>query len=49
MIGMIALAGIVVRNSIILIDFIHHGLARGLEPAKTRSWKPARSACGRSR
>lgn len=30
MIGMIALAGIVVRNSIILIDFIHHGLAAGL-------------------
>jgi len=30
MIGMIALAGIVVRNSIILIDFIHRGLARGL-------------------
>ncbi len=30
MIGMIALAGIVVRNSIILIDFIHHSLARGL-------------------
>ena len=30
MIGMIALAGIVVRNSIILIDFIHHGMARGL-------------------
>ncbi len=30
MIGMIALAGIVVRNSIILIDFIHHGVARGL-------------------
>jgi len=29
MIGMIALAGIVVRNSIILIDFIHHHLARG--------------------
>jgi len=29
MIGMIALAGIVVRNSIILIDFIHHGLDRG--------------------
>lgn len=29
MIGMIALAGIVVRNSIILIDFIHHGLAQG--------------------
>ncbi|MHB8381517.1 MAG: efflux RND transporter permease subunit [Candidatus Binataceae bacterium] len=30
MIGMIALAGIVVRNSIILIDFIHLGLKRGL-------------------
>ncbi|MBF6568027.1 MAG: efflux RND transporter permease subunit [Candidatus Binataceae bacterium] len=30
MIGMIALAGIVVRNSIILIDFIHHGVAHGL-------------------
>jgi multidrug efflux pump subunit AcrB len=30
MIGMIALAGIVVRNSIILIDFINQGLKRGL-------------------
>jgi multidrug efflux pump subunit AcrB len=30
MIGIIALAGIVVRNSIILIDFIHLGIARGL-------------------
>jgi multidrug efflux pump subunit AcrB len=30
MIGMIALAGIVVRNSIILIDFIHRGLEQGL-------------------
>jgi multidrug efflux pump subunit AcrB len=29
MIGMIALAGIVVRNSIILIDFIRHGIAQG--------------------
>lgn len=29
MIGMIALAGIVVRNSIILIDFIHHRLDAG--------------------
>ncbi len=29
MIGMIALAGIVVRNSIILIDFIHHRLDHG--------------------
>lgn len=33
MIGMIALAGIVVRNSIILIDFIHHSLRRG-QPLK---------------
>ncbi|HUT14021.1 MAG TPA: efflux RND transporter permease subunit [Thermoguttaceae bacterium] len=30
MIGMIALSGIVVRNSLVLIDFIHHGLADGL-------------------
>jgi len=30
MIGMIALAGIVVRNSIILIDFIHQALKRGV-------------------
>ena len=30
MIGMIALSGIVVRNSVVLIDFIHHGLAEGL-------------------
>jgi multidrug efflux pump subunit AcrB len=30
MIGMIALAGIVVRNSIILIDFIRHHLDRGV-------------------
>jgi len=30
MIGMIALAGIVVRNSIILLDFIHHNLDRGM-------------------
>ena len=29
MIGMIALAGIVVRNGIILIDFIRHAVARG--------------------
>ena len=29
MIGMIALAGIVVRNGIILIDFIKHAVARG--------------------
>ena len=29
MIGMIALAGIVARDSIILVDFIHHSLAQG--------------------
>jgi multidrug efflux pump subunit AcrB len=29
MIGMIALAGIIVRNSILLVDFINHLLARG--------------------
>jgi len=30
MIGTIALAGIVVRNSVVLIDFIHHASAEGL-------------------
>ena len=30
MIGMIGLAGIVVRNSVVLVDFIHRGLERGL-------------------
>jgi len=30
MIGMIALAGIVVRNSIILVDFVRHRLAEGV-------------------
>ncbi len=29
MIGMIALAGIIVRNSILLIDFVNHALAQG--------------------
>ena len=32
MIGMIALAGIIVRNSILLVDFINHELARGVSP-----------------
>ncbi|MGV8959627.1 MAG: efflux RND transporter permease subunit [Stenotrophomonas sp.] len=32
MIGMIALAGIIVRNSILLVDFINHLLERGLTP-----------------
>ena len=30
MIGMIALSGIVVRNSVVLIDFIHHAEAEGM-------------------
>ncbi len=34
MIGMIALAGIIVRNSILLVDFINHSLADGLSPAE---------------
>jgi multidrug efflux pump subunit AcrB len=33
MIGMIALAGIIVRNSILLADFINHEIARGRELA----------------
>jgi len=33
MIGMIALAGIIVRNSILLVDFINHALAQGQAPA----------------
>ncbi len=39
MIGMIALAGIVVRNSVVLIDFIHFGLkeGHGLQEAIVRS------------
>lgn len=39
MIGMIALAGIVVRNSVVLIDFVHHALRAGmdLEEALVRS------------
>jgi multidrug efflux pump subunit AcrB len=32
MIGMIALAGIIVRNSILLIDFVNHALADGRSP-----------------
>ncbi len=30
MIGMIAMAGIIVRNSILLVDFIHHAMAGGM-------------------
>ncbi len=34
MIGMIALGGIVIRNSLVLIDFIEHALAEGLDFAE---------------
>ena len=34
MIGMIALAGIIVRNSILLVDFVNHRLAEGLPLAE---------------
>ena len=47
MIGFIALAGIIVRNSILLVDFIqgkrgHDAVAAGA------CWRPARSASSRS-
>ena len=34
MIGMIALAGIIVRNSILLVDFVNHLLVRGHSPER---------------
>ena len=39
MIGMIALAGIVTRDSIILVDFIHLSLGRGRSLYSMRSWR----------
>ena len=36
MIGMIALAGIIVRNSILLVDFINQSMRRGPQSPKTR-------------
>ncbi len=47
MIGFIALAGIIVRNSILLVDFIRHADARD-RSLRTSSWKPAPSASSRS-
>ena len=47
MIGMIALAGIVTRDAIILVDFIGQSVARGGR-CSTRSWRAAWSGCGRS-
>ena len=34
MIGMIALAGIIVRNSILLVDFMNQRIAAGTAPAR---------------
>ena len=48
MIGMIALAGIVTRDSIILVDFIHQSVARRAARCSTRSWRAAWCGCGRS-
>jgi multidrug efflux pump subunit AcrB len=46
MIGFIALAGIIVRNSILLVDFIRHAAARGRW--STCCSRPGRSASSRS-
>lgn len=47
MIGMIALAGITARNSILLVDFINHETARGLPLAQAVVERPvpSPSAC----
>ena len=47
MIGFIALAGIIVRNSILLVDFIRHADPAGAACARS-CWRPARSASSRS-
>ena len=47
MIGFIALAGIIVRNSILLVDFVRHGAGPGRRCARCCS-RPARSASSRS-
>jgi multidrug efflux pump subunit AcrB len=49
MIGFIALAGIIVRNSILLVDFIRHRRAAGGATLReARSSRPARRASSRS-
>ena len=48
MIGMIALAGIAVRNAILLIEFLHVALRRGQRPARGNPRRRARCAPGRS-
>ena len=47
MIGFIALAGIIVRNSILLVDFIRHGAGEG-KICATSCWRQAASASSRS-
>ena len=48
MIGFIALAGIIVRNSILLVDFIRHAGTPGPAADRGRCSRPARSASSRS-
>ena len=48
MIGFIALAGIIVRNSILLVDFINIELAAGESLWRRRWCTPGRCASGRS-
>ena len=48
MIGFIALAGIIVRNSILLVDFIRHGGGPRHSRCARCCWRPARSASSRS-
>ena len=47
MIGFIALAGIIVRNSILLVDFVRHGAGAG-KTLREVLLMPARSASSRS-
>jgi len=46
MIGFIALAGIIVRNSILLVDFIRHGSSQGKACARC-FWRPVRFVSSR--
>ncbi len=48
MIGVIALAGIVVRNSLLLIDFIIERAGRRIRPGGGACWRPAPCGCARS-
>ena len=48
MIGMIALAGIVTRDSIILVDFIDQSVSEGPVAVRRDHGEPRGPACGRS-